>query len=56
MSALLFATHTSVRSKVKCDVVTMQRRSKQQYLVIIEWIHEVFKRTVSTLQRKVYYF
>ena len=31
VSALLFAPHTSVRSTVKCDVVAMQRRSKQQY-------------------------
>ena len=54
--ALLLAPHASGRSKVKSDAVAKQRRSKQQHLFIIQWIHQVFKRTVNILLRKVHYF
>ena len=47
MSALLFAPHASVGSKVKSDVVA-KRRSKQHDAFIIQWVHQVFWRTVST--------
>ena len=56
VSALLLVPYTSVRIRDKSDVVAKQRRSKQHHWFIIQRIHQVFKRTVSILRRKVGYF